>query len=115
MHPLYTSKNGTNSFEKAWSIYSNSTYFDQKNTFETSKQRRNAVTEVFRLICQKQYPAKDPYGLLLNGDVGAAVRLLGQQGKHSLARCVAQAVSAQSSTKQRISILNSVQGGDLET
>ena len=51
MHPLFTTKNGTHSFEKSWKLYSNTPYFDMKNSFETSKQRRNAVTEVFRLLC----------------------------------------------------------------
>jgi hypothetical protein len=33
MHPLYTSKNGNHSFEKAWKLYSDQAYFDEKSTF----------------------------------------------------------------------------------
>ena len=33
MHPMYTSKNGNHSFEKAWNIYSGQAYFDEKSTF----------------------------------------------------------------------------------
>lgn len=77
-------------------LYKNLNFSDTKKSIQTSKQRRNAVTEVLRFVCmnenysrstnQEAYEAA--YNMLLNGDVKSATRKLSSAGDHSLAMCV---------------------------
>ena len=104
-------------FEKATRIYAQKRFSDVKDTFETRKQRRNAVTELLRFICSREFSIdakmdkakmkddEELYGvvlqMLMNGEVVRAVRLLNKpwNGKYNLALCISQAVSSQASTK----------------
>ena len=75
-------------------------YNDTKQSVETGKQRRNAVSQLMRFICKNEWQVKlednykTVYLLLLNGQVVEAARLLSRMGKHNLAMIVSQAVSA---------------------
>ena len=110
LHPAYAAKHGMRNFEKAEKLYRDLGYLDVKKSFQTGKHRRNAVTELLRFICSREFQVADvksgvedvhesAYKMLLNGDVVGATRTLSSTSKHSLALCVSQATSASSSKK----------------
>jgi len=123
LHPVYLRHNNSHFYDRAINLYGEEEYRDVKQSNECSKQRRNAVTELFRQICFIEYgekllqyqnkSMKDDdarlyevvYKMLLNGQIMAAVKLLGTNGKNKLARVIAMSVSTQGSTKSRIGLL----------
>jgi len=58
LHPGFTAANGMHNFERATRIYAQRGFPDVKNSFETGKQRRNAVTELLRFICSREFPVQ---------------------------------------------------------
>lgn len=66
-----------------------------------SKKRKNAVVEVYRFVCQQEFPVDmkasvydKAYNMLINGDVKGAVKHLTWEKKHKLAMFVAQSVNS---------------------
>jgi len=93
LHPASISKFGDRNFDRALRLYSDKKYADTKNSLETQKQRRNAVTELLRFVCSRNFPIdvkqiklsevetyRKVKSLLLNGDIVNAVRLLNYGG-----------------------------------
>ena len=96
LHPAYAAKHGMRNFEKAEKLYRDLGYLDVKKSFQTGKHRRNAVTELLRFICSREFQVADvksgvedvhesAYKMLLNGDIVGATRTLSSTSKHSLA------------------------------
>ena len=108
--------------ERAQKFYQDKPLTDVKQSADTGKLRRNAVTELLRFVCQMEHRVSSPkpgsshrsnedpweqqyglaYQMLLNGDVLSATRFLSQHGKHNLAMCLSQSVSATAFLKTQI-------------
>lgn len=97
---------GLKEFEKMQQFLAGKSFDDAKQRQDTGKIRRNAVAELLRFVCQvEHHVACDRHGdderayasaykMLLNGDLVSATRFLSQRGKHNLAMCLSQSLSA---------------------
>ncbi|CDW76976.1 subunit of the nuclear pore complex that is localized to both sides of the pore [Stylonychia lemnae] len=113
LHPDFK---GLNNYNKARKIFGQNGLrtFEDGHTIQIEKQRRNALTEVLRFMCQQEYklPAdlrnkldsKDHvYQIaqhhLFNGDIKSALAHLNKHGKAKMAMLVSQAMTSTSSSQ----------------
>eukprot|EP00352_Strombidinopsis_acuminata_P000902 CAMPEP_0176343556 /NCGR_PEP_ID=MMETSP0126-20121128/4036_1 /TAXON_ID=141414 ORGANISM="Strombidinopsis acuminatum, Strain SPMC142" /NCGR_SAMPLE_ID=MMETSP0126 /ASSEMBLY_ACC=CAM_ASM_000229 /LENGTH=157 /DNA_ID=CAMNT_0017689571 /DNA_START=2967 /DNA_END=3440 /DNA_ORIENTATION=- len=92
MHPSCKSNN---IFERQVGLFGKKSLQDE-SAIVISKKRKNAVAEVYRFICQQEFPVDQrasvydkAYNMLLNGDIKGAVKHLTWEKKHKLAMFVA--------------------------
>jgi hypothetical protein len=113
LHPSYSG--GVSSSKRAAQLARSRPFNDIKESFETQKIRRNAVTEVLRFSCLLGHPSgkenapnghpdlqtlyADALNHLVCGNPVSAVRLLNKNNQQSVSLLVSQAISSQDSVK----------------